>query len=97
MKTPTKAELYAQISELEKQNAKLNNQLEAEKREKWQKLIPSAVEVCQRQLNAIFPGAVVKLHYEHVDEGGYWFSFELVNDDRRQAYAVRHSDLEQED
>lgn len=97
MKTPTKAELYAQIEELEKQNAKLNYQLEADKRARWEKLIPSAVEECHHKLNEVFPFAFCNLLFEHVDAGGYVFSFELVNDGRRQTYIVRHSDIGSEE
>ncbi len=31
---------------------------------------------------------------DHVDAAGYWFSYELIQDDRRQTWCVRHSDLE---
>jgi hypothetical protein len=34
------------------------------------------------------------LRFEHVDAAAYWFTFELVNDDRRQTWCVRHGDLE---
>ena len=94
MKTPTKAELYAQIEELQKLNAKLTYQLESEKRARWEKLIPIAAEVCRRKL---FPFNVRNLQYEHVDGGGYVFSFALTNDDRRQTYIVRHGDIENEE
>lgn len=97
MKTPTKAELYAQLAELQKLNAKLANELEAEKRARWNKRIPGAVEECQRYLNTVFPGAIFALQYEHVDASGYYFTFELVNDARRQTYCVRHSDIGNEE
>lgn len=97
MKTPTKAELYAQIEELQKANAKLMHQLEADKRARWEKLIPSAVEECHRKLHEVFPFAVCNLLFEHVDAAGYVFSFELVNDGRRQTYIVRHSDIGSEE
>ena len=28
-----------------------------------------------------------------IDASGYWFSFELINDNRKQTYAVRHTDI----
>ena len=95
MKVPTKAELYHQVAELQKLNQKQAEQLEAEKREAWEKRIPEATLRCLRQLHEIFPYAVTNLRYEHVDGGGYWFTFEIRNDDRRQTYCVRHTDMEE--
>lgn len=46
-----------------------------------------------RQLSSIYPGLIFNLQFDHEDGAGFWFSFSLVNDDRRQVYAVRHSDL----
>ena len=34
-----------------------------------------------------------KLVLDHIDNAGYWFTFELDNDNRRQTYCVRHIDL----
>lgn len=93
MKVPTKDELYQQVDALTKQNAALIERLEAENRATWQKNIPAAELKCLRQLSEIFPYMVTNLRFEHVDEAGYWFTFELRNDDRPQTYAVRHSDL----
>lgn len=31
---------------------------------------------------------------DHIDKVGYWFSFDLPQDKRRQTWLVRHSDLE---
>lgn len=93
MKVPTKDELYQQVAALTRQNNTLIERLEAEKRATWQKNIPAAELTCLRQLSATFPYMVTNLRFEHVDEGGYWFTFQLRNDDRPQTYAVRHSDL----
>lgn len=93
MKAPTKDELYQQVNELTRQNTALIERLEAEKRATWQKNIPAAELMCLRQLSETFPYMVTNLRFEHVDEAGYWFTFELRNDARPQTYAVRHSDL----
>ena len=93
MKVPTKDELYQQVDALTKQNNALLAQLEAEKRATWQKNIPAAELKALRQLSETFPYMVTNLRFEHVDEAGYWFTFQLRNDDRPQTYAVRHSDL----
>lgn len=60
---------------------------------KWESLRPQAFEAFWKFANNAFPNLVIKEHLEHIDAAGYWFSFELENDSRRQTYAVRHSDL----
>ena len=93
MKAPTKQQLYEQIAKLEGLNLKLTEERSREKEKRWKELLPQAYEVCRGQLKAIFPNLLTKLRFEHVDEGGYWFTFQLVNDSRVQTYAVRHLEL----
>lgn len=93
MKAPTKQQLYEQISELERINRQAYEERTKARAEYWQKLLPLAYEECRKQLTAIFPNLLTLLHYEHVDEGGYWFTFQLVNDSTVQTYAVRHADI----
>lgn len=93
-KRPTKDELYEQIAELERANQKLIADRDRDKIKRWNDLLPQAYAECRKQLTAIFPNLVTLLHFEHVDDGGYWFTFELTNDSRKQTFAVRHSDIE---
>lgn len=93
-RAPKKAELYAQIERLEQQNQMLSDELERGRRQEWEKRIPEATEVMKEFLREKFPCTWCKLRFEHVDAAAYWFSFELVFDDRRQTWSVRHSDLE---
>ena len=93
MKKPTKQELYDQLAELERLNHKLVVERDKEKVLRWKELLPKAYEECRRQLLSVFPNLLTMLRFEHVDEGGYWFTFQLVNDSRVQTYAVRHGDL----
>lgn len=93
MKTPTKAELYTQIKELQRQNIKLQETLEREQRKEWERRRPDAVAFFYKVMERTFPGMVKNVQLEHIDGGGYWFTFELTNDDRRQTYAVRHTDI----
>lgn len=65
----------------------------AEARE-WMRRISDATERMTDFLREKFPCTWCKLRFEHVDAAGYWFSFELTHDDRRQTWCVRHSDLE---
>lgn len=93
MKTPTKAELYSQIAELQKQCTKLQETIERDQRKEWERRRPDAVAFFYKVMERTFPGMVKNVQLEHIDSGGYWFSFELINDDRRQTYAVRHTDI----
>lgn len=94
MKVPTKKQLYEQIKTLERINQKVIEERDQEKVKRWKELLPQAYEECREQLTAIFPNLLTLLRFEHVDGGGYWFTFQLVNDSRRQTYAVRHGDLQ---
>ena len=88
-----KSELYNQISALAEENVKLREALESSQREEWEKKIPNACEYATRKLEGIFHNLLFNLRFEHVDASGYWFSFELVNNNRRQSYAVRHEEV----
>lgn len=44
-------------------------------------------------LNRTYPGVWRNATFEREDESGYWFSFELVTDDRRQTWCVRHGEV----
>ena len=65
-----------------------------EQQQEWMLRISDATEWITGFLNKTFPRTWCKLRFEHVDAAAYWFTFELVNDDRRQTWCVRHSDLE---
>ena len=94
MKTPTKAELYAQIEALTRENIKLREELDAEKQKRW--------HARQREAQAILFNSVPftvlqmrKLMLDHIDDSGYWFTFNVDNEESRQTYCVRHTDLDQ--
>ena len=89
---PTKAELYTQVEALTKENIKLQEKLDAEKRAAWDILKDKAFE-CFYELTPFTKGTVQFLTLEHIDKVGYWFTFELINDSTRQTYCVRHTDL----
>ena len=93
MKKPTKAELYAIIASLEKENAKLQEQLDAQKQKYWLEHQSEA----RRVLFESVPFTALqirKLMLDHVDNTGYWFTFSVDKDETRQTYCVRHTDLE---
>ncbi len=93
MTKPTKSDLYNLVDHLERENEKLNNTINQEQIKKWEDARPVAYEAFWKYANAAFPNLVIKEKLEHIDAAGYWFTFELKNDDRRQTYAVRHTDL----
>lgn len=96
-----KAELQKQIESLQKENdffktenEKLNNQVKIKLQEEWDKLRPKATEVFYKEMNKVFPEMVCRVTLEHIDLSGFWFTFELKNDSRRQTYVIRHNELE---
>ena len=93
MKTETKAELRERIAVLEEIVRMLSDQLEQEERAAWEKKMPIASVKAYNTLSKIFPRMIYDLTFVHVDKAGYWYTFQLVNDERRQTYCVRHEDL----
>lgn len=93
-KRPTKEELYERIEHLEQKNQELADELERERRREWELKIPAAAMVMCEFLERTFPRMWCNVRFEHVDAAGYWYTFELKNDSRRQTWSVRHSDLE---
>jgi len=94
MKTPTKAELYAQVAALEKENIRLQIQLDAEKQKRWREKIDRAFEVLYASV-PFLPREMYMTTLEHIDDTGYWFTYELQTDSRKQTYCVRHTDIKE--
>ena len=92
MKAPSKAELYAQIDALTRENIALQEKLEVEERKRWLNNKDRAFEVFYK-LIPFGKGNVYGLTLEHIDKAGYWFSFGLDNNDPRQTLCIRHTDL----
>ena len=92
MKTPTKAELYAQNAILSKQLTELQEKLDAEKLKHWRSKVDDAFAVCREMIP--FPNGIIQfLTLEHIDDVGYWFTFELIGYITKQTYCVRHTDI----
>lgn len=47
-------------------------------------------------LNKTYPNIWRNLQLEHVDASGFWYSFELVNDSRRQTWCIRPYEIKGE-
>lgn len=92
MKKPTKAELYAENAILSKQLTELQEKLDAKKLKHWRSKVDDAFEVCREMIP--FPNGIIQfLTLEHIDDVGYWFTFELIGDITRQTICVRHTDI----
>ena len=94
MKTPTKSELYAQVAALTRENIALQEKLDAENQKLWRAKVDDAFT----KLYELVPFAKREMYcttLEHIDAAGYWFTFELWGDSRKQTYCVRHTDLEE--
>lgn len=92
MKAPTKAELYAQIEALTRENIRLQAELDKEKQKRWFEHKREAMTVLFESV----PFTVLqirKLMLDHIDDVGYWFTFEVDNEGVRQTYCVRHTDI----
>lgn len=55
--------------------------------------IPAAVEAFYAHARPLYGETLFDVRFDHVDGSGFWFSYELTNDHRRQVYCVRHADL----
>lgn len=92
MKVPTKAELYAQLEALTRENIVLQDKLDTEERKRWYELKDKAFEIFYKLVP--FPKRTMQfITLEHIDKAGYWFTFELIHDDTRQTFCVRHTDI----
>jgi hypothetical protein len=92
MKAPSKSELCEQGKALTRENIALLERLNAEEKKRWLELQDKAFEIFFTPVP--FPRSMMcYVTLMHVDKAGYWFSFELINDDRRQTYCVRHTDF----
>ena len=87
MNKPTKGDLYKMVDDL-------LDKLDEEKQKRWCGKIPQAAEVFYKTVGKIFPGMLKNVQLEHIDEAGFWFTFELINDSRRQTYAIRHNEVD---
>ena len=92
MKTPTKAELYAQVEALTRENIWLKEQLEAEERKRWEEKKDKAI-ITLYNLIPFTMFEVRNLMLDHIDKSGYWFTFYVEGYTSRQTYCVRHTDL----
>lgn len=92
MKPPSKAELYAQVEALTRENIALQEKLDAEEQKRWLDNKGKAMIA----LYNLIPFTVLevrKLMLDHVDKVGYWFTFNIDNYAERQTFCVRHTDL----
>ena len=93
-KRPSKQALYERIEALEKENRAIAELADKERKERWTRNIPAAMmrfgDVMRTRFGTLFSSPV----FEHVDAAGYWFTFELTNDARRQTYCIRHEEVQ---
>ena len=89
-----KSELYERIKYLEEENQRLTAKLESEQQIRRGKQIGLASNCFYNQIRALHGHLICNVKYNHVDEAGFWFTFELTNDNRKQTYVVRHEDLD---
>ena len=93
----SKKELEAQLRAEAREKAKLQAEVDALKQKEWKENLSLAYDKVKVVLHKAFGGTVHLLRFEHVDSSGYWFSFELINDSRRQTYRVGHDEINKVD
>lgn len=93
MNKPTKKALYDEVLRLSSQVNELVTEREEEFQQIALKKFPQASKEFFSQMQRIFPNALKSSKFEHVDKVGFWFSFELINDSRRQTYCVKHTEI----
>ena len=54
------------------------------------KNVEKAMSVLSADLRGKYGAAVRNIRLDHVDEAGYWFSYELEQSGTRQTWCVRH-------
>ena len=89
-----KSELVERIKQLEAEKKAMFDQMDAEKQKEWGKKIGAATRCFHKKMKEVYGNLVCKINHEHVDESGFWFTYELVHDSRRQTYVIRHEDLD---
>jgi hypothetical protein len=96
MKKPTKKELYEKVKELQAKEIEMQEEKERQFTEKAMVYYDGAYNILVSKLRNSFGGAYCLIKLDHIDTAGFWFSFELVNDKRRQTYRVNHDDAKKE-
>ena len=96
-KKPTKKALEAQLKSEAKEKAKLQAEIDELKQKEWKEHLSPAFEKVKEILYKAFGRTVCLLRFEHVDSSGYWFTFELTNNNTRQTYRVGHDEINKTD
>ncbi len=89
----TKKEIEAQLIAEAREKAKLQAELDELKQKEWKEHLSLAFDKIKEVLHKAFGQTVNLLRFEHVDGAGYWFTFQLINDSRRQTYRVGHDEI----
>lgn len=93
MKKISKKELEELLRTEAKEKARMQAEIDELKQREWKEHLSLAYDKVKEVLHKAFGGTVHLLRFEHVDASGYWFTFELTNDSRRQTYRVGHDEI----
>ena len=92
-KNLTKKEIEARLEAEIREKAILQAEIDALKQKEWKEHLSLAFDKLKEVLCKAFGNTVQLLRFEHADDAGYWFTFELVNDSTRQTYRVGHNEI----
>lgn len=88
-----KKELEALLQAEAREKAKMQAEIEELNQKVWKEKLSLAFGKVKEVLHKSFGGTIQLLRFEHADGSGYWFTFELINDRRRQTYRVGHDEI----
>lgn len=100
MKTESKQDLRDRIDALEKQILQRDEAERAAKMLEWKKHLPEAFDFARDELNRRMSGKWRTLALDHIDESGFYFTYELYEGLScwvRQSIRVRHEEATTDD
>ena len=95
-KNLTKKEIEARLEAEIREKEILQAEIEAWKQKEWKEHLSLAFDKLKEVLAKAFGSTVQLVRFEHADDAGYWFTFELVNDRTRQTFRIGHNEIQGE-
>ena len=98
MKAESKQNLRDRIEQLEQQIAQRDAAEREAKIQEWKKFLPQAFDCARNELNNSIPGRWRLLVLDHIEESGFYFSYELYEGHNRwlrQSLRINHAETKE--
>ena len=98
MKAESKQDLRDRIEQLEQQIAQRDAAEREAKMQEWKKFLPQACHCARNELNNRIPGQWRLLVLDHIEESGFYFSYELNEGGNRwprQSLRISHAETKE--